>query len=76
MSLAVCKHSGQWEYFGKLFNIKGPTFVRLLTSFLNMLTDYAYDFYVDELQNNSRRQKLFVKRPLSKHTAWRVTPPS
>ena len=47
MSLAVCKHSGQWEFLGKLFNIKGPTFERLVTSFLKMLADYAYDVYVD-----------------------------
>lgn len=46
MSLTVCTHSGQWDFLDKMFNIKGPTFERLIMNFIKLLSDYAYNVYV------------------------------
>ena len=33
MLMTVLKHGGQWDLLGRIFNIKGPTFERMITRF-------------------------------------------
>lgn len=48
MTMTVLKHSGQWDFLAKVFNVKGPTFERLVIGFIKMLSDFAYAAYVEQ----------------------------
>lgn len=46
MTLAVLKHGGHWDFLGRMFRVKGPTFERLITQFISMISAFVYEKYV------------------------------
>ena len=40
MTLAVLKHGEEWGFMARTFNMKGPTFQRLVVGFVVVLLDY------------------------------------
>ena len=43
MLLSTLKHGGQWDFLGKMFKIKGPTFERTIINFLWVIGDRVFD---------------------------------
>lgn len=47
MTLDTLKHGGTWDWIGKTFDVKGPTFERLIKRFIEQVSDKLYDVYVE-----------------------------
>lgn len=58
MALVTLKHGGTWDSLGKMFEIKGPTFKRLITRFIDHLSDHFYELFVEQLGENFTMTKL------------------
>lgn len=48
MILDTLKHGVQWDWIGKMFDIKGPTFERLITRFIDTVFDRLYQLLVEK----------------------------
>ena len=46
MTLMVLKHASQWDHAARMFNIKGPTFERLIMEFILMLSEFVYQAFL------------------------------
>lgn len=46
MTLVVLKHGGLWDELARGFNMKGPTFERLITRYVVLISDYMYNLHV------------------------------
>lgn len=46
MILTVLKHGGQWEIIAKVFSLKGPSFERMMTKFIDLLYESLYEALV------------------------------
>lgn len=44
---ALVKHSGAWDFFGRMFGIKGSTFERTMTSYISKIAQKMYDYCSD-----------------------------
>lgn len=49
MFLAVLKHGGHWDVLGRVFKLKGPTFERMITKFVLMISGHMYELFVTNL---------------------------
>jgi len=46
MLLSVLKHAGSWDFLAKMFQIKGPTFEKLISGFHSTAADTMYELFV------------------------------
>lgn len=46
MVISVLKDGGNWDFIGNMFNIKGPSFKRIITKFILLISDYVYANWV------------------------------
>lgn len=53
MTLTTLKHGGSWDFLGKMFRIKGPTFERLATGFIEVLAPHAVEMFVSVVSRES-----------------------
>lgn len=58
MTLTVLKTGGKWDTIGQIFNIKGPTFERQITKFVDLLVDYMYLHYVEKIREKYTMEYL------------------
>lgn len=49
MTITVLKHGGQWDILARIFRMKGPSFERLITSFVRLVSPFAYQSFVTEV---------------------------
>lgn len=69
MLLTVLKHAGHWDFLGKMFHIKGPTFEKLIYGFLSCISEVLYSTFVDEFRERAtmaravQQGKLFTEFP-------------
>lgn len=42
MALASLKQGGSWDWLGRMFHVKGPTFESLITQFMDKIADEVY----------------------------------
>lgn len=47
--LTIVKHGSNWDFLGVLFDLKGPTFERIIFYVLDVLSDFSYDVFVERL---------------------------
>lgn len=53
MLLTVMKHGGHWDILGRVFKIKGPTFERMITKFIRLVSDHIYKIFVTDMVSES-----------------------
>lgn len=58
MTLATLKHGGHWEFMGRMFGIKGPTFERMVLRFITMLSPVIQDRFVAKAASEWDMDKL------------------
>ena len=51
MFLTTLKHGGHWDILGRVFKIKGPTFERMMTKYVAMISSYLYDLLVTKISS-------------------------
>ena len=64
MTLVVLKHDGEWHFMARTFNMKGPTFERLVVGFVVALSDYFYEHGVTQVEQDFPMQALIEKQQL------------
>lgn len=57
-TMTVLKHGGQWQILARVFNMKPPTFERLVTRFLRLVSDYLYVEFVTKVGNMYSMERL------------------
>lgn len=67
MTLATMKHGGTWDWLGKMFNIKGPTFERLITKFIEQVSDHLYDLFVEKWGQDLTMTKMIRRDQTFRH---------
>ncbi|PXF40870.1 hypothetical protein BWQ96_09415 [Gracilariopsis chorda] len=48
LTLTVLKHGGEWDVLARVFKMKGPTFERLVTKFVCLISSFPYESFVTE----------------------------
>ena len=43
----MLKHEGQWEFLAKMFSLKGLTFERMITRFIDIISYPVFEHYVE-----------------------------
>lgn len=61
MTLSVVKHAGQCDYVAKIFDMKGPTFEKIIIEFVKIVAQYAYKLFVDDLTEKCTVQVVNAK---------------
>lgn len=61
MLLTVCKHGGAWDFLGRMFNTKGPTFERLMVKFLDVMFAAAGKAYIGRLNEHYSMRRMLEK---------------
>lgn len=70
MLLTTVKHGGHWYVLGRVFNISGPTFERMILQFARLVLDHVYSLFIadfskyislHELHNKSSRFQTFLR---------------
>ena len=46
MLFIVLKHVGQWDFLAMMFKIEAPMFERMITTILEIVSDFAYTRFV------------------------------
>jgi len=73
MILVVFKHGGNWDFLGRLFRIKGPTFERMIIKFLKLFSDFVFDELVEKvsefwsMERCKEEGKLFRNFPYARY---------
>ena len=73
MTLSVLKHGGTWDYMGRMFKIKGPTFEKLIMAFLKVVSGELYKVLVAKLrakysmEKEIEENKTFSKFPYCRY---------
>ncbi|ETW04038.1 hypothetical protein H310_04424 [Aphanomyces invadans] len=67
MVLTVLKHGGTWDYMGRRFGLKGPTFQRLVIRYLAIIDPMLYETYVVKAANKFTMKKLVTSGHIFKH---------
>ena len=74
--LVVSKHGGQWDVLGRLFNLKGPTFERMITRFASQISNHMYTVFVTKLteeitmQAQRSRSCTFNNHPEARYAVY------
>ena len=69
MLLVVMKHRSAWDQVGLMFQIKGPTFIRLIHGFMDKIYDFCIERFVTKYDEQfsmgvlNERGKLFKNFP-------------
>lgn len=58
MILVTCKQGGAWDWIGRMFNIKGPTFQKMITRFIDMLAPFMHDCFVKKVTEQFTMTRL------------------
>ena len=58
MLLCPLKHARNWDFNGKRFDIKGPTFERMILGLADLVCDTLYSLAVDKYEKNYRMGRL------------------
>lgn len=58
ITLTVLKAGGQWDFLGRLFGFKGPTFERMVLRYVNHIVDYFYRVHVEKCEAKMGMKKL------------------
>ena len=69
MLLATLKHEGKWNLLAHVFDTKAPTFERMITTLLQIVSNHAYDCYVTRML-----AKFSMKRFLESDAAFSHIP--
>ena len=56
--LCTLKHAGNWDFNGKMFDIKGPTFERMILGFADRICDTLYSLAVEKYEKNYTMGRL------------------
>ena len=51
MSLAVLKHGGSWDILSKVFDMKAPTFERVISGYMKVVSKILVEMFVDNVPN-------------------------
>jgi len=62
MTMAVLKHGGTWDWLGRMFRIKGPTFERLIVGFLEKLAPHMHDLFVKDVAELNPMAELIEQK--------------
>ena len=62
MSLTVFKHGGPRNFLGQTFEIKRPTFQRLITGFVTKPSKKLHDIFVADVANCCTRDEIKVQK--------------
>ena len=58
MLLCTLKHAGNWDFNGKMFDIKGPTFERMILGFAERIYDTLYSLAVEKYEKKYTMGRL------------------
>ena len=50
MLLTAMKYGGHWDILGRIFKIKVPTFERIMSKFVSLISDHVYTLLVSDLK--------------------------
>ena len=64
MTLTVMKHGGSWDSLAHMFQVKAPTFIRLISGFMQKLYPHAVERYVHKPARESTLASLRQERSL------------
>ena len=73
MMLATLKHGSNWDWTGKIFGVKGPTFERMIVKYVNIVSEYLYNYLVEtearrfSLSDIEEKGKGFHHYPFAKY---------
>lgn len=67
MTVCVFKHGGEWHFLARTFNMKGPTFERLIMGFVLNVSEYIYKHFVVDNENEFRMAELMKNRQQFSH---------
>lgn len=74
MTMMVMKHGGKWEKFARIFQGKGPSFERLITSFVRIISPFTYQFLAIEASKAPTMETMIEnKQSFSKFKCARYT---
>eukprot|EP00171_Calliarthron_tuberculosum_P021722 IDg21722t1 len=67
MILVVMKHEGSWDQMGNMFRIKGPTFQRLITGFMDKMRKYCVERFVSRIAKTVTMEYCINNRHMFKN---------
>ena len=62
MRLTVMMHGGSWNSLAHMFQVKAPTFIRLISGFMQKLYPHAVERYIHKPAKESALASLRQKR--------------
>ena len=66
MLLSTLKHAGHWDFNGKMFGVKGPTFERMIIGFADKVVDILYETVVLRWE-----ERYTIKRLIKDNSTFR-----
>lgn len=64
MILVVLKHAGKWDFLAKMFGVKGPTFERMITSFIHLIQEQFYEIFVGYQETRYPMKRLIKDKAI------------
>ena len=58
MTLTVLKHGGHWDVLARVFKLKGPTFERMVTKFVALISDHLFALLVTDIRREFTMKNL------------------
>lgn len=58
MSLETVIHGAAWDWLGRMFKIKGPTFEKTISQFIKMIAPELYKIFVEHAADSFLMTKL------------------
>ena len=62
MLLVVMKHGGRWDFLGRMFDFKGPTFERLIVRFLDTILPIVQELHIHRIADYFTMRKLLQRK--------------
>ena len=67
MLLSTLKHAGTWDFNGKMFGVKGPTFERMIIGFVGKIVHVLYKTVVLQWEERYTMERLVKEKSTFKH---------